>query len=118
MSDGSDSLSFRDPNTFRELRRVQVTSEGQPVNRLNELECAHRWIYANVWLTDMIVRIAPSTGRVTGIIDATGLLSAEEQANADVLNGIAYDPARDLFMVTGKLWPKLFEVRFVPLIHP
>jgi glutamine cyclotransferase len=93
---------------------LRVTEDGMPVSRLNELECVGDSVYANVFLTDDIVRIDPSTGAVTARIDASGLLSPAERASADVLNGIAYDPAARTFLVTGKWWPKLFEVVFRP----
>jgi len=114
MSDGSDQLTFRDPQTFAILGNVRVTLAGDPIHQLNELECVEGAVYANVWQTNDILRIDPSTGKVTAVIDASGLLSASEQDNAEVLNGIAYDPAAGTFLITGKLWPKMFEVKFVP----
>lgn len=114
MSDGSSTLSFREPDTFAPLGEVGVTLAGAPRDRLNELECARGRVYANVWQTDTIVEIDPDTGRVTAEIDAAGLLTSEERAAADVLNGIAAVPGRDTFYVTGKLWPRLFEVRLAP----
>lgn len=114
MSDGSATLTARDPRTFDSLRRVRVTSRGEPVTRLNELECVDGRIYANVWQSDRIVRIDKSTGKVDAEIDARDLLPPEERAalSADaVLNGIAYDPGSGLFLVTGKLWPVLLSVR-------
>lgn len=114
MSDGSSTLSFREPDTFAPLGEVGVVLAGAPRDRLNELECARGRVYANVWQTDTIVEIDPDTGRVTAEIDASGLLTSEERAAADVLNGIAAVPARDTFYVTGKLWPRLFEVRLAP----
>lgn len=113
MSDGSPDLVFRDPDTFDERRRVTVTEAGAPVSDINELECVGDRVYANQWRTDRILEIDPISGAVTAVIDASGLLSAEEAAKADVLNGIAYDPARGTFLVTGKDWPWMFEVRFV-----
>lgn len=115
MSDGSASLTVRDENDFEVLRRVEVTRAGEPVALLNELECVGDQIFANVWQTDLIVRIDKGSGRVDGVIDASGLLGPAELAAlpADgVLNGIAYDPEADRFLLTGKLWPKLFSVRF------
>ena len=112
MSDGSSRLFFRSPDTFDLLGEVQVARGGTPVSRLNELECVGRLVYANVWQTDTIVRVDPSSGEVLATIDASGLLTAAEGAEADVLNGIAFDPATGHFFLTGKLWPKLFEVRF------
>ncbi len=115
MSDGSDRLFFRDPKTFVVQGSVAVTRDGVPVPQLNELECVGGMVWANVWQTDDILRIDPATGRVTGVAQATGLLTAEDRAaGAEVLNGIAYDPATQRFWITGKLWPKMFEVRFVP----
>jgi len=114
MSDGSDTLYFRDPATFAVTGQVGVTLNGQRRTALNELECVGAEVFANIWLTDTIVRIDPRTGAVTAVINASGLLTPAERASADVLNGIAYDTSRGTFLITGKLWPKLFEVRFVP----
>ncbi len=114
MSDGSSTLTFRDPVTFEETGSVEVLRAGEPVRNLNELECVDGEVYANVWLTDTILRIDPDTGVVTAEIDAAGLLTEEEALHADVLNGIAKAPEGDTFLVTGKRWPHLFEVRFVP----
>lgn len=117
MSDGSPNLFFRDPETFELIGQVPVTLDGQPVSNLNELECVADQVYANVWLTDSIVRIDAETGDITAFIDATGLLTEEERSaagNNGVLNGIAYVPEEDVFFITGKLWPHLFEVQFVP----
>jgi glutaminyl-peptide cyclotransferase len=114
MSDGTDTLTVRDPATFDVIDRIRVTLQGNPVTRLNELECVGNSVYANVYFTDTIVRIEKKTGNVTAVIDASGLLTPEERLGADVLNGIAHDPEKDSFLITGKLWPRLFEVRFVP----
>ena len=115
MSDGTSTLHFLDPETFQEVGRVQVTDDRGPVTRLNELEYVDGEVYANVWKTDRIARIDPETGRVTFWIDLTGLLStAGETQWADVLNGIAYDVENDRLFVTGKLWPRLFEIELVP----
>jgi glutaminyl-peptide cyclotransferase len=113
MSDGSAFLTFRDPETFRSTGEIQVTVDGEPQDHLNELECVGNRVYANVWTTDEILEIDPRTGRALAVIDASGLLTAEESADVDVLNGIAYDPRTRHFLITGKLWPKLFEVEFV-----
>jgi len=113
MSDGSARLTFRGPETFRAMREVVVREGGQPVDQLNELECVGPHVYANVWMTDRIVRIDPKSGAVTATIDASNLLPAAERYGTDVLNGIAHDPSNDTFLITGKLWPKLFRVRFV-----
>ena len=112
MSDGSAYLRFLDPATQQELSRLQVTDGGHPVVYLNELEYVKGEVFANVWQTDRIARISPKTGRVTGWLDLKGLLSARD-AQA-VLNGIAYDAAGDRLFVTGKLWPKLFEIKVTP----
>src|SRR6185295_5189537 len=112
MSNGSSRLTFRDRDTFAPRGSVQVTRAGQPVAQLNELECVDGAVYANVYQTDQIVRIDPANGRVTATIDASGLLTPDERAKTDVLNGIAYDPAKKTFLITGKLWPKMFEVVF------
>jgi glutamine cyclotransferase len=115
LSDGSDALRFFDPATFREVRRVIVKDHGKPVSEINELEFIRGEIYANIWHSDRIVRIAPATGKVLGWIDLTGLLPATEHSSPEaVLNGIAYDSAHDRLFVTGKLWPKLFEIKVEP----
>jgi len=115
MSDGTPQLRFLDPATLKEVRRLTVTADGQPVKNLNELEWVKGEILANVWLTDFIARIDPMTGKVTGWIDLTGLMdSAEIGGNPDAIpNGIAYDAGNDRLFVTGKLWPKLFEIKLV-----
>lgn len=114
MSDGTQRLYYRDPTTLAEIGHVDVHDEHGPVVNLNELEYVKGEVYANVWQTDRIARIDPTTGRVVGWVDLTGLVSAQERANADaVLNGIAYQPTEDRLFVTGKLWPKLFEIRLL-----
>ncbi len=110
MSDGSDRLFFRDPTTFALRSQVSVRAGGSPVSQLNELECVGDRVYANVWQTNRIVVIDPESGQVVAEVDASGLLTASEQARADVLNGIAFVPETGRFLVTGKLWPKIFEV--------
>lgn len=115
LSDGTQFLRFLDPNTFRETRRVVVKDGETPVQQLNELEYVRGEIYANVWHTDRIARIAPQTGQVTGWIDLQGLLSPVYRLDAEaVLNGIAYDAASSRLFITGKLWPQLFEIQAVP----
>jgi glutamine cyclotransferase len=116
MSDGTAELRFLDPDTLKELGRVKVTDEGRPVTNLNELEYVKGEVLANIWQTNRIARIDPATGKVVGWIDLTGLLSDADRAAApvDVLNGIAYDAKADRLFVTGKLWPKLFEIKLVP----
>jgi glutamine cyclotransferase len=113
MSDGSDVLTVRDPQTLAEIGRLRVTLSGRPVSNLNELECAEGWIYANVYQTETLLRIDSDTGEVRATIDASGLLSTTERQGVDVLNGIAYNNDTGSFYLTGKLWPKLFEVVFV-----
>jgi len=118
LSDGSPILKFLNPESFREIRRISVhDGRGSPIKNLNELEYIHGEIYANVWQTDRIARISPRTGRVVGWIDLTGLIDQRElQDSSAVLNGIAYDVRANRLFVTGKLWPKLFEIKLVP--HP
>jgi len=111
MSDGSSSLFFWDPETLKETGKLDVSDKGSPVTNLNELEYIHGEIYANVYQTDRIARISPKTGAVLGWIDLTGLLTPGEKSRADVLNGIAYDAKSNRLFVTGKWWPKLFEIR-------
>jgi glutaminyl-peptide cyclotransferase len=112
MSDGTADLRFLDPVTLKESRRLPVRDGTSPVAQLNELEVVRGEVFANIYQTDRIARINPQTGRVTGWIDLTGLLSpADRAAGAEVLNGIAYDAAADRLFVTGKLWPKVFEIR-------
>jgi len=113
MSDGTDYLRFLDPATFEVRRRVRVMVGDTPLRNLNELEYVKGEVLANIWTTDYIARIAPATGRVVGYIDLRGLLTTSERPSDGVLNGIAYDAQRDRLFVTGKLWPKLFEIRIV-----
>lgn len=114
MSDGSDRLTFRDPATFEIQGGVNVTAAGQPVFSLNELECVDGAVWANIWQTEEIVRIDPATGQVTAVVDASGLLTPQERQTVDVLNGIAWVPETKTFLITGKYWPKMFEVAFQP----
>jgi len=115
MSDGSSSLTFRDPLTFAIVGSVDVTLEGKPLDDLNELECVDGSVWANVWHSDHIVRIDPATGVVEAILDLTDLLQPHPAATdaEDVLNGIAYDATTDRYLVTGKRWPQLIEIRLV-----
>ncbi len=113
MSDGSDRLTFRDPRTFAPTGEVRVTLEGRALGYLNELECVEGRVWANVLGLTQLFEIDPGDGRVVGIVDVGRLLAPEEAAGTDVLNGIAHDPADGTFLLTGKLWPKLFRVRFV-----
>jgi glutamine cyclotransferase len=121
MSDGSDRLTVRDPATFAVVGgeggtggEIKVTRDGVPVDQLNELESVGDSIYANVYQTDEIVRIDAATGRVTGSIDASGLLTPAEREKAEVLNGIAWNPESKRFWITGKHWPRMFEIELVP----
>lgn len=113
MSDGTSELRFLDPRTLEEEHRVRVTANGADVLRLNELEWVKGQIFANIWQTDTIARIDPATGHVVGWIDLSGILPISDRmrSHPDVLNGIAYDATTDRLFVTGKLWPKLFEIR-------
>lgn len=116
MSDGSEMLVFRDPATFKEVRRVRVLAKGAPVFNLNELEMVGDELWANVWKKDHLVRIDPKSGEVLGYVDLKGLFDHSAVPDEDaVLNGIAYDPASKRLFVTGKLWPKLFEIEVVDL---
>ena len=112
LSDGSSQIRFIDPATYKVKRAINVTDGGHPVVELNELEYVKGEIYANVWHQNRVARIDPQTGNVKGWIDFTGLLKPGEVTDEEaVLNGIAYEEAGDRLFVTGKLWPKLFEVR-------
>jgi glutamine cyclotransferase len=134
MSDGSSTLYFLDPETYHEVRRIEVIALEVPVPNLNELEYVNGEVYANVWPTNRIAMISPETGAVTGWIDLSGLLPEEERgqigwstienyrkqssfrfADDACLNGIAYDPGGNHLYVTGKLWPRLYEIRVVPV---
>jgi glutamine cyclotransferase len=112
-SDGTDRLRFHDPDSFTETGSVAVTLDGEPVTEINELECVDGQVWANIWRTDRIVRIDPADGRVTAVADASGLLDDGRRADADVLNGIAA-LGGDEYLLTGKLWPSSFRVRFTP----
>lgn len=120
MSDGTAYIRVLDPKTLKEEKRFQVTAEGKPIDRLNEIEWVEGELYANVWGTDVIARIDPATGKVVGWIDLTGLLDPAQRGtdNPDaVLNGIAYDSRQHRLFVTGKLWPKLFEIELVKVVN-
>ncbi|MDR9390746.1 MAG: glutaminyl-peptide cyclotransferase [Trueperaceae bacterium] len=114
MSDGSATLTFRDPDTFAVEGRREVRLDGEPLARLNELACVGDRVWANVWYDDRLVRIDPASGRVDGYLDLRGLLADEERstlADDAVLNGVAWRPEAGTFLVTGKRWPALFELR-------
>jgi glutaminyl-peptide cyclotransferase len=113
MSDGTSYLRFLDPKSFKVTRRIRVTDEtGHPVENLNELEYVDGEVFANIWQTDEIVSISPRTGKVLAWIDLSGIIDKHNLESGDaVLNGIAYDSTGDRLFVTGKLWPKLFEIK-------
>jgi glutamine cyclotransferase len=112
MSDGTSQLRFLDPATFKETSaRLSVTDAGRPIDQLNELEWIRGEIWANIWLTQRIARINPRTGRVNSWLDMSGILSVMESAGTDAMNGIAYDAQTDRVFVTGKYWPRVFEVK-------
>ena len=112
MSDGTSVLRFVDPKTFKTVRTLAVTESGKPVLNLNELELIHGRIWANVWLTDRIVQIDPASGEVVAVVDLSSLDSRADKNDRDaVTNGIAFDEANDRIYVTGKRWPRLFEIR-------
>ncbi len=113
MSDGSEKLHLLDPETFEEKGLLEVRVEGVPLKGINELEYVKGAIFANVWPTDWIAIISPETGNVTGLVDLHGILPEESARGVDVLNGIAYDEEKGRLFVTGKLWPRLFEIELV-----
>lgn len=114
MTDGSEVLQVRNLETFDLESTVTITFRGQPLTRVNELEYVNGRIWANVWQADEIIRFDPKSGAVDAFVSLRGLLPPQERQRADVLNGIAYDPAQDLFYITGKNWPRLFAVRLSP----
>ena len=112
MSDGSHQIRFLDPADFHEQRRISVIDDkGRPLKELNELEYVKGEIFANVWQEEIVLRLDPKDGKILGYIDLSGLKSQQNGPEADVLNGIAYDAAKDRLFVTGKKWSKLFEIR-------
>ncbi len=113
MSDGTSQLRYLDPNTLKQTGKIEVTIEGKPLGNVNELEWVKGEIYANIWQTNWVVRIDPRDGHVVGGINLSGLLKREDivSGHTDVLNGIAYDAKNDRLFVTGKNWPKVFEIR-------
>jgi glutaminyl-peptide cyclotransferase len=116
FSDGTSAIRILNARSLAEIRRITVHDGVREIAMLNELEWVRGEIWANVWQTDRIARISPANGKVLGWIDASGLLTPADIGNqpVDVLNGIAYDAAHDRIFLTGKLWPKVFEVRVVP----
>jgi glutamine cyclotransferase len=118
LSDGTSQIRFLEPKKLQVVRTVEVTADGKPVKWLNELEWVNGEIFSNVWQSNEVLRIDPATGRVVGRVDFSGLLPPQDRTpETDVLNGIAYDAASDRLFITGKRWPKIFEVRLkeVPL---
>lgn len=114
ISDGTSTLHFLDPETFSTIGHIEVCNNDTPIDKLNELEYINGQIYANIWQTDYIAIINPQSGQVSGWIDLSGLLSSQYcNEPVDVLNGIAYDTVNDRLLVTGKLWPWLFEIKLV-----
>jgi len=118
LSDGTPTLYFLDPNTFRVIRRLSVNDRGIRISQLNELEYIRGEIFANIWLTDRIARIDPATGNVLGWIDLAGLYPEKDRTpSADVMNGIAYDAGGDRIFITGKQWPFLYEIKLAPSLR-
>lgn len=116
MSDGTSSLHFLNPETLLIEKSINVTYQGREIQRINELEFIRGEIFANIWQTESIIRIDPQSGEVKGWIDMNGILPPEQRkTNTDVLNGIAYDPRNDRLFVTGKFWPRLYEIRLIAL---
>lgn len=114
MSNGTATLTFRDPNSFAVLGSVEVTLDGDPITQINELECVNGQVVANVWKSSALIVIEPSTGEVVGTIDASALVRDADQDDSNaVLNGIAFDPATETFWLTGKFWPTMYNVRIV-----
>ena len=111
MSDGTSDLRILDPDSLNEVGRIHVTCEGHAIRNINELEWVKGEIYANVWLTNVIIRIDPATGAIVGLIDLSALAASATKATGNnVLNGIAYDASADRLFVTGKLWPTLYQI--------
>lgn len=118
MSDGTPNLTLRDPDTFDAIRKQAIIYKGRPLKNVNELEFVDGFVWANVWRTDEIVKIDAETGQVHALVKVGQLLAAEERAKADVLNGIAWNPATETFWITGKYWPAMFEVEFAAVPVP
>lgn len=114
MDDGTSEIRVWDAVTLRELKRIKVHDGAKAIDNVNEMEYIGGEIYANIWMTDRVARISPVDGRVLGWVDLSGLLTDAEREQTDVLNGIAYDALGGRLFVTGKLWPKLFEIQLVP----
>lgn len=115
LSDGSARLRFIDPATYQDTKKLDVTLQGKPVDRLNELEYINGEIWANLWQMDYIVRIDPKSGKVTAIINLAGINDEIRDLNDEVLNGIAYDPSTERLLVTGKHWSKIYEIELIKM---
>ena len=113
MSDGSEYLYFRNPKTFELIKKIEVKNAEQKITNINELEYHNGYIYANIWQTDYIIKINAENGKVAAYLDLSGILKTDYKGEIDVLNGIAYDPKNQSFLVTGKLWPKIYRIKII-----
>lgn len=113
MSDGSEYLYFRNPKTFELIKKIEVKNAEQKITNINELEYHNGYIYANIWQTDYIIKINAESGKVAAYLDLSGILKTDYKGEIDVLNGIAYDPKNQSFLVTGKLWPKIYRIKII-----
>jgi glutamine cyclotransferase len=115
MSDGTNTLTYWDPNNLKEIKKLNVTFSGSSALYMNELEYINGFIYANVWTTNNIAKIDPDNGKIVGIIDLTSLYlkARKENPQSEATNGIAYDPKRDRILVTGKFWPFIYQIKFL-----
>lgn len=111
MSNGSEYIFFRDPETFELIKKIEVKNGDQKIKNINELEYHAGFIYANIWQTDYIIKINAKTGKVAAYLDLKGILKTNYKGKIDVLNGIAYDPENNNFLITGKLWPKIYRIK-------
>ncbi|TDO94440.1 glutamine cyclotransferase [Halanaerobium saccharolyticum] len=113
MSNGSEFITFRDPETFESIKKIEVKNGDQNMKNINELEYHNGFIYANIWQTDYIIKINAQTGKVLAYLNLSGILKTDYTGEIDVLNGIAYDPEKDNFLITGKLWPKIYRIKII-----
>ncbi|PUU90454.1 MAG: glutamine cyclotransferase, partial [Halanaerobium sp.] len=113
MSDGSEYLYYRNPETFELVKKITVKNKDQRLKNINELEYQGGYIYANIWQTDYIIKINAQSGAVKAYLDLSGILKTDYQGEIDVLNGIAYDPEAENFLITGKLWPKIYRIKII-----
>lgn len=111
MSNGSEYIFFRDPETFELIKKIEVKNGDQKIKNINELEYHAGFIYANIWQTDYIIKINAKTEKVAAYLDLKGILKTNYKGKIDVLNGIAYDPENNNFLITGKLWPKIYRIK-------